>query len=147
MEMTLRFVLGDSWKQRLLLLTLASILLLTASIVTDSRMKKINRIWGDKCTTTDIVISQGITRPLPNGVPTYSVEIINVCVTGCEISNIHLYCGWFSSTHLVNPKIFRRLHFNDCIVNDGKPLVNGDTLSFEYANTYLYPLSVSSVSC
>ncbi|KAK4800105.1 hypothetical protein SAY86_025470 [Trapa natans] len=43
----------------------------------DSRMKKINRIWGDKCTTTDIVISQGITRPLPNGVPTYSVEIIN----------------------------------------------------------------------
>ncbi|KAJ4728836.1 protein TAPETUM DETERMINANT 1-like [Melia azedarach] len=110
-------------------------------------MKEPNRIWGERCSTADIVISQGPTDPLPSGIPTYTVEIMNVCVTGCDISGIHLNCGWFSSAHLVNPKIFKRLRYNDCLVNNGKPLANGDTISFQYANTFLYPLSVSSVVC
>ncbi|GKV18985.1 hypothetical protein SLEP1_g29288 [Rubroshorea leprosula] len=110
-------------------------------------MDEPNRIWGEKCTKADIVINQGPTEPLPSGVPTYTVEIINVCVTGCDISGIHLSCGWFSSARLINPKIFKRLRYNDCLVNDGKPLVNGGTLSFQYANTFLYPLSVSHVVC
>ncbi|KAK4395576.1 TPD1 protein1 [Sesamum angolense] len=106
-----------------------------------------NRIWGDKCSKSDIVISQGATEPLPNGIPTYTVEIMNVCVSGCDISSIHVSCGWFSSARLVNPRVFKRLRYDDCLVNDGKPLVNGRTLSFQYANTFPYPLSVSSVSC
>ncbi|KDP22578.1 hypothetical protein JCGZ_26409 [Jatropha curcas] len=110
-------------------------------------MEEPNRIWGEKCTKADIVINQGPTAPLPSGIPTYTVEIMNVCVTGCDISGIHLTCGWFSSARLINPKIFKRLRYNDCLVNDGKPLVNGGTLSFEYANTFHYPLSVSSVIC
>ncbi|KAK6117786.1 hypothetical protein DH2020_048473 [Rehmannia glutinosa] len=36
-----------------------------------------NRIWSDKCSKSDIVISQGPTEPLPNGIPTYTVEIIH----------------------------------------------------------------------
>ncbi|KAF3438469.1 hypothetical protein FNV43_RR21231 [Rhamnella rubrinervis] len=99
-----------------------------------------NRIWGEKCTKSDIVINQGPTGPLPSGIPTYTVEIMNVCVTGCDIYGIHLNCGWFSSAHLINPKIFKRLRYDDCLVNDGKPLMNGGTLSFQYANTFLYPL-------
>ncbi|KAJ4850131.1 hypothetical protein Tsubulata_000605 [Turnera subulata] len=106
-----------------------------------------DRMWGEKCTRADIVINQGPTAPLPNGIPTYTVEIMNVCVTGCDISRIHLNCGWFSSARLINPRVFKRVRYNDCLVNDGRPLVNGGTLSFEYANTYLYPLSVSSVVC
>ncbi|CAI0446684.1 unnamed protein product [Linum tenue] len=106
-----------------------------------------NRMWGEKCTTADIVINQGPTSPLPNGTPTYTVEIMNVCVTGCDISRIHITCGWFSSARLVNPKVFKRVRYNDCLVNNGKPLPNGGTLSFEYANTYSYPLTVSSVVC
>ncbi|KAH7528184.1 TPD1 protein homolog 1 [Ziziphus jujuba] len=106
-----------------------------------------DRIWGEKCTKSDIVINQGPTGPLPSGIPTYTVEIMNVCVTGCDIYGIHLSCGWFSSAHLVNPKVFKRLRYDDCLVNDGKPLINGGTLSFQYANTFLYPLSVSSVIC
>lgn len=93
------------------------------------------------------MIDQGPTSPLPSGIPTYTVEIMNVCVTGCNISRIHLTCGWFSSATLVNPRVFKRLRYNDCLVNDGKPLVNGGTISFEYANTFLYPLKVSSVAC
>ncbi|XP_044504264.1 protein TAPETUM DETERMINANT 1-like [Mangifera indica] len=106
-----------------------------------------NRMRDKKCTTADIVINQGPTDPLPNGIPTYTVEVTNACDTGCDISRIHINCGWFSSAHLINPKIFKRLSYNDCLVNDGKPLLNGDTLSFQYANTFRYQLSVSSVAC
>nr|XP_043607674.1 protein TAPETUM DETERMINANT 1-like [Erigeron canadensis] len=106
-----------------------------------------NRIWGDKCSTSDIVINQGPTDPLPSGIPTYTVEIMNVCTTGCDISGIHLSCGWFSSARLINPRLFRRLRYDDCLVNNGKPLLNGHTISFQYANTFRYPLSVSSVIC
>ncbi|KAK9080563.1 hypothetical protein SSX86_000321 [Deinandra increscens subsp. villosa] len=106
-----------------------------------------NRIWGDKCSTSDIVINQGPTDPLPSGIPTYTVEIINVCTTGCDISGIHLTCGWFSSARLINPRIFKRLRYDDCLVNNGNPLVNGHTISFQYANTFPYQLSVSSVVC
>ncbi|KAM7471547.1 hypothetical protein LguiA_009730 [Lonicera macranthoides] len=106
-----------------------------------------NRIWGDTCSKSDIVISQGPTAPLPSGIPTYTVEIMNVCTTGCDIGGIHLRCGWFSSARLINPHIFKRLQYDDCLVNEGKPLANGRTLSFQYANTFSYPLSVSSVKC
>ncbi|KAL1814567.1 hypothetical protein ACET3Z_017141 [Daucus carota] len=105
------------------------------------------RVWGDKCSRADILINQGPAAPLPTGVPTYTVEIINVCVTGCDIAEIHLSCGWFSSIRLVNPRIFKRLRYNDCIVNDGKPLANGRTLSFHYANSFRYPLSVQRIKC
>ncbi|KAH7865189.1 hypothetical protein Vadar_003366 [Vaccinium darrowii] len=109
---------------------------------------KPSRIWGDnKCSISDIVINQGPTSPLPNGIPTYTVEIMNVCVTGCDISGIHLRCGWFSSARLINPRVFKRLRYNDCLVNAGRPLVNGRTVSFQYANSFRYPLSVSSVIC
>ncbi|WMV52995.1 hypothetical protein MTR67_046380 [Solanum verrucosum] len=65
----------------------------------------------------------------------------------CSISNIHLSCGWFSSARLINPKIFRRLNYNDCLVNDGQPLTAGQSLTFSYANTFPYKLAVSSIVC
>ncbi|CAL0319820.1 unnamed protein product [Lupinus luteus] len=113
----------------------------------DTAMVEPNRIWGSKCSMSDIVITQGPTTPLPNGIPTYTVDITNMCVSGCNISGIHLSCGWFSSARLINPKLFKRLRYNDCLVNDGRSLVNGGSISFQYANTFLYPLSVSKVVC
>ncbi|KAI3499614.1 hypothetical protein L1887_35417 [Cichorium endivia] len=106
-----------------------------------------DQIGGDKCSKSDIVINQGPTSPLPSGIPMYTVEITNICATGCDISGIHFSCGWFSSARLINPHLFKRLRFNDCLVNDGKPLINGRTVSFQYANSFPYPLSVSSVVC
>ncbi|EOY28954.1 Tapetum determinant 1, putative isoform 2 [Theobroma cacao] len=106
-----------------------------------------NRI-GTACTKDDIVILQGSTAPLPNGIPSYSVEIVNVCADlGCSISNIHVSCGWFSSVRLINPTVFRRLHYDDCLVNDGEALGPEQCLSFEYSNSFSYPLSVTSVTC
>ena len=123
------------------------LLYLNMCFLGEATIEEPTRIWGEKCTKSDIVINQGPTAPLPTGIPTYTVEVVNACVTGCEIYGIHFKCGWFSSAHLINPRVFKRLRYDDCLVNDGKPLVYGGTLSFQYANTYPYPLSVSSVLC
>nr|XP_016436447.1 PREDICTED: TPD1 protein homolog 1-like [Nicotiana tabacum] len=108
-----------------------------------------NRIGPSSCSKDSIQVNQGDTAPLPNGIPTYTVIIENACYSGgsCTVSNIHLSCGWFSSARLINPRIFRRLSYNDCLVNDGEPLNPGQSLTFQYANTFKYPLSVSSIAC
>ncbi|CAM8934881.1 unnamed protein product [Rhodiola kirilowii] len=97
----------------------------------------------DVCSESDIVIDQGPSAPLPNGIPTYSVTITNTCSSGCDIGGIHMKCGKFSTARLIDPDIFKRLDYDDCLVYGGKPLPNGLTLSFEYANTYPYPMDVS----
>uniref|UniRef100_A0A9I9CRV9 TPD1 protein homolog 1-like n=1 Tax=Cucumis melo TaxID=3656 RepID=A0A9I9CRV9_CUCME len=91
--------------------------------------------------------NSGPATPLPGGIPTYIVQILNSCASDCSISNIHVKCGWFSSARLVNPRIFKRVSYDDCLVNDGRALGPGRTLSFQYANTFPYPLSVSSATC
>ncbi|EHA8589402.1 TPD1 protein, partial [Cocos nucifera] len=105
------------------------------------------RMGVESCSKDDVVVYQGATAPLPNGIPTYTVQVLNVCSTGCAVADIHVSCGWFSSARLINPRVFRRLGYDDCLVNDGAVLRPGQSLSFQYANTYPYPLYVSSVSC
>ncbi|KAK1379831.1 Tapetum determinant 1 [Heracleum sosnowskyi] len=106
--------------------------------------KKGPRSW---CSKSSIDVFQGQTAPLPSGIPTYTVTVKNICDTGCTISNIHLSYGWFSSLRTINPSVFRRLSYNDCLVNDGKPLGPRKTITFQYANTFSYPLPVSSITC
>ncbi|XP_057869125.1 TPD1 protein homolog 1-like isoform X1 [Cryptomeria japonica] len=102
---------------------------------------------GQACSKEDIVVNQGATSPQPNGIPTYTVEILNVCRTGCSIAEIHLTCGWFSSEAAIDPKLFKRLSYNDCLVNNGDPIKAGDSVSFVYAQKSKYPMAVSSVKC
>nr|CAD1835714.1 unnamed protein product [Ananas comosus var. bracteatus] len=94
-----------------------------------------------------LVEEAGPGKPLPNGIPTYTVVVLNACVQECAISQIHLSCGWFSSAREINPRIFRRLGYNDCLVNDGRPLANGFSISFQYANSFPYRLAVSNATC
>ncbi|RWR86984.1 protein TAPETUM DETERMINANT 1 [Cinnamomum micranthum f. kanehirae] len=95
----------------------------------------------------ELRVYQGQTTPLPSGIPTYTVNVLNVCQTRCDISEIHLRCGRFSSARLINPKVFRRLSLNDCLVNDGKPIRAGGSVSFQYADTFSYPMQIGSYSC
>ncbi|CAH1448203.1 unnamed protein product [Lactuca virosa] len=107
-----------------------------------------DRIQPQYCSADNIYISQGQTPPLPSGIPTYTVIIQNICMSGsCIISDIHLSCGWFSSARLINPNMFKRISYNDCLVNNGNPISPGQTISFQYANTYPYRMSVASLSC
>jgi hypothetical protein len=98
----------------------------------------------------DIAIYQGRATTLPSGVPAYTVDVMNRCSGGdgdCAIAGIHVRCGWFSSVSLVDPRKFRRLARDDCLINNGQPLLAGETLSFEYANSFPYPLSVAVATC
>ncbi|WJZ81747.1 hypothetical protein VitviT2T_001570 [Vitis vinifera] len=77
----------------------------------------------------------------------FNVEITNACARGYSISNLRLKCGMFASAVLPNPKIFKRQDVDDCLVNGGSPLAAGSTISFKYANTFQYPLSLASATC
>ncbi|KAL9161214.1 hypothetical protein ABFS82_07G005900 [Erythranthe guttata] len=91
------------------------------------------------CSKWDISISQS-TYP-SSGIPQYIVQIVNTCVnSGCAPSNIHLSCGWFASARVVNPRTFKRVSFDDCLVNGGKPLKSSQSIRFTYANSFMYPL-------
>ncbi|GFQ05371.1 hypothetical protein PHJA_002681200, partial [Phtheirospermum japonicum] len=79
------------------------------------------------------------------GIPHFVVQIVNTCVSKhCEPSDIHLHCGWFASVRLVNPKAFKRLSFDDCLVNGGLPLKSAHTIRFTYANSFMYPIQFKS---
>ncbi|KAH9534391.1 hypothetical protein CY35_17G003700 [Sphagnum magellanicum] len=75
------------------------------------------------CTNKDVSIFQG--QVGFSGIPQYIVQIVNTCMSECAPSDIHVYCGWFASALLVNPNIFSRIAFNDCLVNGGRPLSQG----------------------
>ncbi|KAH9543182.1 hypothetical protein CY35_13G049800 [Sphagnum magellanicum] len=99
------------------------------------------------CTKLDISLHQGQEGTV-GGIPTFGVEITNVCTGGCPISDVHVACGDFASAMLVNPAVFRRLSLNDCLVNNGNPISNGDMIRFEYDNSFMYPMHVlSAVTC
>ncbi|KAI3930150.1 hypothetical protein MKW92_020712 [Papaver armeniacum] len=102
---------------------------------------------GMRCPTNTLEVFQSRVDPLPGGWPQHFVQICNICATNCTAYDIHLSCGWFASAKLINPRDFRRLRFNDCLVKDGKELEAGICLSFTYAETYPYPLAVSSIKC
>ena len=111
-----------------------------------AEVEEMNRI-GTGCSKDDIVIYQGEAAPVPSGIPSYIVQIMNICANDCNIGNIRLHCGWFSSASLISPRVFRRVGYDDCLVNDGQPLRPGRAISFQYANTFRYRLSVASVVC
>jgi hypothetical protein len=95
------------------------------------------------CTNKDISISQS--RETLTGIPQYVVQIVNTCVSSeCAPYNIHLHCGWFASARIINPKLFKRLSFDDCLVNGGKPLTSSQIITFTYSNSFVYPLSFKS---
>ncbi|KAI3986715.1 hypothetical protein MKX01_014253 [Papaver californicum] len=102
---------------------------------------------GIRCPTGTLGIFQSRVDPLPSGLPQHLVQICNTCATNCTAYDIHLSCGWFASARLIDPRDFRRLRFNDCLVNDGKELEEGRCLSFTYSETYPYLLAVSSIRC
>ena len=102
----------------------------------------------DKCSKGDILVAQSPGSSAgSNGETSYEVEIVNKSPTGTSIFDIHLSCGLLSSTGVINPKIIKRLSFNDCLVNGGQPLRAGLVLSFTYTSTVRYDLSVSSIQC
>ncbi|KAF5737060.1 hypothetical protein HS088_TW14G01216 [Tripterygium wilfordii] len=94
------------------------------------------------CTHRDISILQS--RDTTSGIPQYIVQIVNTCEAGCAPSEVHVHCGWFASARIVNPRTFRRLSYDDCLVNGGKPLKTCQIIRFTYSNSFMYPLKFKS---
>ncbi|XP_066342089.1 TPD1 protein homolog 1B-like [Miscanthus floridulus] len=105
------------------------------------------RMGPDGCSGEDVVVYQSSANPLPSGIPAYTVQIINVCSGGCTVYDVHVSCGDFASTELVDPAKFQRVSFNDCVVKGGGTLEPSETVSFQYSNSFSYQLSVASVAC
>ncbi|WOH15851.1 hypothetical protein DCAR_0935397 [Daucus carota subsp. sativus] len=42
---------------------------------------------------------------------------------------------------MVNPKTFKRLAYDDCLVNGGRPLKTSQTIRFTYSNSFMYPIT------
>ncbi|PWZ57258.1 hypothetical protein Zm00014a_034917 [Zea mays] len=101
----------------------------------------------DGCSGEDVAVYQSSANPLPSGIPAYTVRIINVCSGGCTVYDVHVSCGDFASTELVDPAKFQRVGFNDCVVKGGGALEPSETVSFQYSNSFSYHLSVASVAC
>ncbi|KAK3140857.1 hypothetical protein QOZ80_5AG0406790 [Eleusine coracana subsp. coracana] len=100
----------------------------------------------DECSEEAVVVSQDNQGPMPNGIPSYAVTITNTCL-GCTVRDVHVACGEFASTELVSPSEFRRLAVGDCLVRNGGAMGPGDTIAFEYSNSFQYDMDVVSVSC
>ncbi|KAJ7554742.1 hypothetical protein O6H91_05G007400 [Diphasiastrum complanatum] len=102
------------------------------------------KLLADTCSNRDISITQGRDSS-SSGIPQFVVQIVNTCrASSCAPSDIHVFCGWFASAPLVNPKAFKRLAYNDCLVNDGNTLRPGEIIRFHYANSFMYPLMFKS---
>ncbi|KAG8367659.1 hypothetical protein BUALT_Bualt16G0096600 [Buddleja alternifolia] len=120
-------------------------------IATTSPQDKLNttsdktRTWRSQCSEAQIQVSQGLESSI--GIPRYTVMITNMCNNNCWVAKVHLHCGWFASANVVNPSLFKRVTYDDCLVNGGKPIPNGHVIEFEYSNTYNYSLSVASYVC
>ncbi|RDX99404.1 TPD1 protein-like 1, partial [Mucuna pruriens] len=101
------------------------------------------KVWlHGSCTSKDISISQS--KSSTSGIPQFIVQIVNTCVSECAPRDIHLHCGWFASARIVNPRLFKRLSFDDCLVNGGNPLASSQIIRFTYSNSFMYPLAFKS---
>uniref|UniRef100_A0A0D9X251 Gnk2-homologous domain-containing protein n=1 Tax=Leersia perrieri TaxID=77586 RepID=A0A0D9X251_9ORYZ len=110
-------------------------------------LHRTERIERESCSMENVVVLyQNKAERLPSGIPTYSVEIINICAT-CTVYDVHVACGEFASTELVDPTQFQRAGFNDCLVKGGGPLGPSKAVSFQYSNSFAYPLAISNVAC
>ncbi|KAJ6747535.1 PROTEIN TAPETUM DETERMINANT 1-LIKE-RELATED [Salix koriyanagi] len=97
-----------------------------------------------QCSTGVIGIEQGQEGTFPGGTPMFRVEIVNECPTGCTI---HLSCASFRSEKVINPKVFRRIAPDDCLLNDGQPLPSGEIITFEYAAATQFPFTIKNIVC
>ncbi|MCL7044568.1 hypothetical protein MKW94_017826 [Papaver nudicaule] len=130
-----------------ILLLLALVVCNTSNLVLGQKHVGGEGLQLSSCPYETIQITQSSVDPLPGGLPQHLVVICNICSTNCIVSHVHLSCGAFSSAQLIPPNDFRRVRYNDCLVNGGRQMIPGDCISFNYAESFPYPLAVSSVEC
>ncbi|KAL2610453.1 hypothetical protein R1flu_029026 [Riccia fluitans] len=96
------------------------------------------------CAPHDLSLTQGPVSSA-SGIPTFNVQIVNLC-GACAMKDIHVACGNWASATPVDPYVFTRLGYNDCLVNNGRPLNSQGSVSFQYSNSAMYPMSIATAT-
>ncbi|KAG6473751.1 TPD1 protein homolog 1-like [Zingiber officinale] len=99
-----------------------------------------------QCSLSDISVTQTAVGVV-QGVTEYQVSISNGCI--CTHLNVVFQCAGFNSVEPVDPDLFKPTGGDQCLVNHGGPIHDGDTISFNYApqsQVALSPLS-SEIAC
>ncbi|XXG40831.1 hypothetical protein AAC387_Pa01g1449 [Persea americana] len=121
--------------------------ILLASLLLPLFWDPVKSVLGGDCRPNEIEIFQTPTGYAGGHVPKYTVQIINMAAKVSSVHDIHVACGEFASTIQIDPKVFRRVQHNDCLVKDGMEMHAGEVISFDYANILPYKLVPSQVKC
>ncbi|KNA11977.1 hypothetical protein SOVF_130110 [Spinacia oleracea] len=99
-----------------------------------------------RCGVSNIKVTTRRTRNTVEGQPQYAVTISNNCP--CAQSGVYLRCLGFSTVQPVNPRVMK-VKGNSCLINNGRPIVKGKSLTFNYS--FLQPTDLvpqrSLISC
>ncbi|KAG6473752.1 hypothetical protein ZIOFF_067669 [Zingiber officinale] len=111
-----------------------------------SKFNYISVVGLSKCTLSDLSVTQtavGVTLSATE----YQVSISNGC--NCPQSHVVFQCAGFNSILPVDQNFFKPTGGDQCLVNNGEPIYDGDTINFNYASLFqvaLSPLS-SQIAC
>lgn len=78
--------------------------------------------------------------------PTFMVVVQNSCPM-CPAIDVHLKCAAFTQS-LVDPRVFRVVRYDDCVVGGGLPLAPLQKISFNYTHEkFILSLKSWSFQC
>ncbi|KAK4337557.1 hypothetical protein RND71_042044 [Anisodus tanguticus] len=100
-----------------------------------------------KCSPSDIQIYQGPSGFSGLHIPQYTVQIVNEASASNGVFDVQIHCGEFASADLIEPSIFKRIGCGICLLKNGKRVLPGEVISFEYSNILPYDFSVVQVKC
>ncbi|XP_047330974.1 TPD1 protein homolog 1B-like [Impatiens glandulifera] len=130
-----------------LLLLLSTIFVSTWS-VSGKEKNSSSAIQDWNCCAADIRINQWPSGYTAMNIPKFTVEVVNEAWMATDgVFDVHIFCGEFASATLVNPMVFRRIGFGDCVLRDGGKIGMDEIISFDYSNILPYPLFAVHVRC
>ncbi|KAL2480956.1 Transcription factor [Abeliophyllum distichum] len=104
-------------------------------------------IYPNRCNPSTIRIYQWPSGFAGRNVPKFTVQIINEAWYVGGVFDVQISCPSFASTTLINPTIFRRISIDTCLLKNGRKIIPGEVITFDYSNILPYPLSVLDMKC
>ncbi|CAO2821606.1 unnamed protein product [Amaranthus hypochondriacus] len=102
----------------------------------------------DACVEPDLQIEELETGSEVGGKPQYYFNAKNTCDKTCNFTNVILGCPGFQTTEPVDPSILK-IDGDNCVLNNGGPIVGGGQVEFKYAwdKIYGFQLKSANIAC
>ncbi|KAE9603010.1 hypothetical protein Lal_00012803 [Lupinus albus] len=95
------------------------------------------------CRNSDVNVNQSQTGTQIKGKPEWVVTITNKCP--CVIEQVTLNCTGFQTVEPI-PSSTLNVTGDKCLLNNGKPINNGASVTFKYASDKSFPLNAINVA-